>query len=154
MLARFRRLLLAALPLAALLGPNVALARPKPPPTATVRVAEGYEPVTSRTGPYTYRSEDCQVTLHRRGATSAYDVLVTATTKRCVSSFEADETPNGHYLRCVEGRCESTGFYWAIYENGALTCAGLDDVVVREGDEVTFSYESYPTALALATCPM
>ena len=154
MLARVRRLVFVALPLAALLVPASTVAKPRPARAATVRVTEGYYPVTGDAGPYVYASEPCSVSLRRRGTTSAYDLLAAATANGCVSSFEADETPTGHYLRCVEGRCEDLGFYWAIYENGTLTCAGLDDVVVDEGDELTFSYESYPTALALATCPM
>ena len=117
---------------------------------ATVRVSEGYYPVTG-TGPYTSTSEPCGIGVRKRSV-NALAALAAATRRGCVSSYRVSDTPSGHYLECVDGRCETTGFYWAIYRNGSLTCEGIDDVPVQPGDEITFSYEAYPTALALATC--
>ena len=118
---------------------------------ATLRVAEGYYPYTG-SQPYTYASEPCAVRLKTLSAT-AHDVLIAAHAAGCVSSYELVEDPSyGSYVRCVEGRCESTGFYWAIYVNATLACEGIDGIAVGPGDEVTFSYEAYPTALLLATC--
>jgi hypothetical protein len=120
---------------------------------ATVRVAEGYYPLSGTSGSYTYASEPCAVTVAKDGKVSAHDALAAATAARCVSSYKVVRTPpSGSYLVCVEGRCESLGFYWAIYRNGELTCEGIDDILVRSKDEITFSYEPYPTALALAAC--
>jgi hypothetical protein len=118
---------------------------------AQLRVAEGYYPAT-RSQPYTYTSEACQVTVRERVAT-AHDVLEAGFRARCISSYELVEDPSyGSYVRCIEGRCEATGFYWAVYRNAALACEGIDAIEVRPGDEITFSYEAYPTALVLATC--
>lgn len=123
------------------------------PVRATVRVAEGYYPVTGAWGPYTYASEPCAVTVAKAGKVSAHDALAAARASRCVSSYKViKKPPYGNYLLCVEARCEAVGFYWAIYRNGTLTCAGLDDVEVKAKDEIAFSYEPYPTALALASC--
>ena len=128
-----------------------ALARPQPV-YATARVSEGYYPVTGDT-PYAYTSEPCALVIRASRDVTAYDVLVAATRRGCISSYDVvDSPPYGRYLRCVEGRCEATGFYWAIYRNGELDCGGLDATVVTTKDEITFSYEPYPTALALATC--
>lgn len=141
--------LLASLPLA-LVG--IAPARAAAPVHATVRVSEGYYPVTGAWGPYTYSSEPCAITV-RKPKVSAHDALATAKAIRCVSSYRTiKKPPYGSYLLCVEARCEAVGFYWAIYKNGALTCEGLDDIPVGPKDEITFSYEPYPTALALAEC--
>ena len=119
---------------------------------ASVRVSEGFYPVTRDAGPYVATSEPCPISLARRSPTTALDALESARRQRCVSSYVVETTAAGPYLTCVNGRCEATGFYWAIYLNGALTCGGLGDVVLAPGDELTFSFESYPTALALATC--
>ncbi len=118
---------------------------------ATVRIAEGYYPSADSTAPVIYRSEPCAVRL-RSAVPNAYDALLAARANRCISSFDATQTPDGHYLTCVEGRCESPGFYWAVYLNGALTCVGVDEVVLTQGDEVAFSYESYATAAFLVGC--
>ena len=119
---------------------------------ATLRVSEGYYPVTADTGPATATSEPCPIAWKARRTMTAMGALEAAKQRGCVSSYVVSETAAGHYLECVSGRCETTGFYWAIYKNRTLTCAGIDDVVLAPGDEVTFSYEAYPTALALATC--
>jgi hypothetical protein len=118
---------------------------------ATVRVAEGYYPTSGSTGSVFYASEPCAVRL-RAVVPNAYEALIAAKGNHCISSFVATQTPDGHYLTCVNGRCESPGFYWAIYRNGELTCTGIDEVVLQNQDEVAFSWEAYPTAAALATC--
>lgn len=146
-----RTLVVVAVAIMAVALPHPAAAAPTV--AATIRVAEGYYPAAGTTAPYTYRSEPCAVNIPLRAAT-AYGLLVAARANRCISSFEADLQPTGHYLRCVEARCERLGFYWAIYLNGALTCAGVDAVPVKPKDEVAFSYEPYATALALATCEL
>jgi hypothetical protein len=119
---------------------------------ATVRVSEGYYPVTGGLSPYFATSDPCPVRLARRGTTTALDALESARASGCVASYVVEETASGPYLQCVNGRCEATGYYWAIYRNGALTCQGVGDVVLAPGDELTVSFESYPTALALASC--
>ncbi|HVM51750.1 MAG TPA: hypothetical protein VM262_01010 [Acidimicrobiales bacterium] len=118
---------------------------------ATVRVAEGFYPVTGDT-PYQYASEPCAISITLPRKVSAHDALATARGARCVSSYEVDVSSGAAYLVCVEGRCEDLGYYWAIYRNGSLTCEGLDEILVSDTDEITFSYEPYPTALALASC--
>ena len=136
--------------------PHAGLAAPadrsSKAPTATVRVAEGFYPVTGDAGPYVATTEPCPVRLARRGLTTALDALEAARQERCVSSYVVEETDAGPYLRCVNGRCEDLGFYWAVYRNRTLTCEGIGDVVLAAGDELTLSYETYPTALALASC--
>ena len=149
-----RRPLLAALALL-LVGPSTALAAPRSPATVEVqlRVAEGYYPHSESTRSVFYASEPCagRVAVARA---RAYDALLAGRGNRCISSFTAPATPSGHYLTCVNGRCEDLGFYWAIYRNGELSCSGIDELALGRGDEVTFSWESYPTALALATCEL
>lgn len=149
-----RRLVLIVVALLFAMPPLNAHAAPAPNPTrATVRVAEGYYPVTGAWGPYTYASEPCAVTVTKIGKVSAHDALAAARAARCVSSYKViKKPPYGNYLLCVEARCETVGFYWAIYRNGTLTCAGLDDIEVKAKDQIAFSYEPYPTALALASC--
>ena len=120
--------------------------------TAMVRVAEGYYPVTRAAGPYVAASEPCSVRLHRRGGTTALDALEMARERGCVSSYVVEQTAAGPYLRCVNGRCEAVGFYWAIYLNAVLTCDGIGDIVLARDDELTLSFEAYPTALALVSC--
>lgn len=116
-------------------------------------MAEGYYPGASRTSSLFYASEPCAVRVPASRA-NAYEALVAGRSNRCISSFSATASTAGHYLTCVNGRCEDTGFYWAIYRNGELSCSGIDDLTLARGDEVTFSWESYPTALALAACEL
>lgn len=79
--------------------------------------------------------------------------LRSADAQGCISSFTIEgDDESGHYLTCIDDRCEALGFYWAIYQNGELTCVGLDDIRLKPKDELAFSYESYPTALALVGC--
>ena len=138
----------------ALCGPAAEAASDRKPRAgeATVRISEGYYPVTGTASPYFATSDPCPVRLARRGPTTALDALESARGRGCVASYVGDETAAGPYLRCVNGRCEAIGFYWGIYRNGSLTCEGIGEVVLAPGDEVTFSFESYPTALALASC--
>lgn len=149
-----RRLTLSAIALL-LVGPSAALAAPRPPATVEVRlrVAEGYYPQAESTRSAFYASEPCAVRVPVTRA-NAYEALLAGRGNRCIISFAATATTAGHYLTCVNGRCEDTGFYWAIYRNGELACSGIDELAVGRGDEVTFSWESYPTALALATCEL
>jgi hypothetical protein len=148
-----RRLVLLTLPLL-LVASSTAVAAARTPGTVEVRlrVAEGYYPQAASTGSVFYASEPCAVHVPTAHA-NAYQALLTGRADRCISSFVAGATSTGHYLSCVNGRCEDIGFYWAIYHNGELACRGVDEVTLKRGDEVTFSWESYPTALALATCP-
>jgi hypothetical protein len=148
-----RRLLLLTLALL-LVASSTAVAAAHPPGTVEVRlrVAEGYYPQAGSTTSVFYASEPCALHLPAGHAT-AYQALLTGRADRCISSFVAAATKAGHYLSCVNGRCEDVGFYWAIYHNGALACRGVDEVTLKRGDEVAFSWEAYPTALALATCP-
>lgn len=122
-------------------------------PTIRVKlqVAEGYYPASGATSPYLHRSEPCTVVLRPRA--TAYDTLVAARQQRCLRSFAVTTSSLGHYLTCVDGRCETTGFYWALYLSRDLTCTGLDDIRMRNGDTLTLSYESVATAAALVLCP-
>jgi hypothetical protein len=114
-------------------------------------VAEGYYPQASSTGSVFYASEPCMIRVPADKA-NAYQALLAGRSNRCITSFVAAKTPAGHYLTCVNARCEDLGFYWAVYRNGELACTGIDELALRPGDEVAFSWEAYPTALALASC--
>ena len=149
-----RRVTLSAIALL-LIVPTAAQAAPRPPATVEVllRVAEGYYPQAARTSSVFYASEPCAVRVPAARA-NAYEALLAGRSNRCISSFAATASTAGHSLTCVNGRCEDTGFYWAIYRDGELTCDGIDELKLERGDEVTVSWESYPTALALATCEL
>jgi hypothetical protein len=135
-----------------LVGASAATAAPRPTTIEVrLRVAEGYYPKADSTRSLFYASEPCAVRVPAKRA-NGYEALVAGRGNRCISSFAATRSTAGHYLTCVNGRCEDTGFYWAIYQNGALACTGMDELALKPGDEVAFSWESYPTALALAAC--
>lgn len=140
-----------------LLGLAIGLAIGTYPATAapvplTVRVGEGYYPQADTTAPYTYVSPPCAISA-AGPRPSGMAALLAAETHNCVSSFTVEgDDEAGHYLTCIDDRCEALGFYWAIYQNGKLTCVGLDDIRLEPKDELAFSYEPYPTALDLATC--
>jgi hypothetical protein len=149
-----RRLILSAIAFL-LIVPSAALAAPKAPATVEVRlrVAEGYYPQADSTRSVFYASEPCATRIPVTRPT-AYGTLLAGKRNHCISSFAATASTAGHYLTCVNGRCEDIGFYWAIYRNGELSCQGIDELTLRRGEEVTFSWEAYPTALALASCEL
>jgi hypothetical protein len=147
-----RRLVLLTIALL-LLASSTAVAAPRSSGSVEVRlrVAEGYYPQAASTGSVFYASEPCALRIPAAHA-NAYQALLAGRARRCISSFVAEATSAGHYLSCVNGRCEDVGFYWALYRNGELGCQGVDELTLAPDDEITFSWEAYPTALALAAC--
>lgn len=127
----------------------LAVASPIPGQTAVntpFRVSSGAYTATQFT-PLT--TPACHLSLPE--GSNGIAVLDAAVSSGCISSYVLTTFGNGHYVSCINSRCEATGFYWGMYVNGIITCYGIDDFRTGQGKELAFSYENWATAFG-AVC--
>jgi hypothetical protein len=83
---------------------------------------------------------------------TTYNVTVTndtsayaATLKAGKSNFEVGVTWNdqfGAYINSIDGIDAEGDYYWALYYNGEYALLGAVDLILIEGDSITWKYES------------
>lgn len=98
---------------------------------------------TLRVSHYQYSNvvKDCAVSVPE--GSSGIAVLSAAVSSGCISSYVAVETSFGNYISCIDGLCEQAVLYWAMRENCQFTDYGVDDFHADEGDELSFTYETW-----------
>ena len=80
------------------------------------------------------------------------DVLDAARESGCISGWQHDSFGASRYVTCIDGLCQQTGTFWALYVDEALPCGGscgIDNVRMQGGEVVEFAYVDWFTPFTL-----
>jgi hypothetical protein len=87
-------------------------------------------------------------------------VLDAARAKGCIVSYKTQLFGEAHFVSCIDDgtvgeECADPAptyaRYWDMRVNCTVTMYGVDDYKAHAGDELSFTYETYPTSLVTAS---
>lgn len=94
------------------------------------------------TGHYNVTKTVCSVSVP--AASDGVKVLDAARSSGCIRSYTLTYHPvYGPYVACIDDVCEVPGTYWAMRENCTYTSYGVAGFRSDQGDELSFTYESW-----------
>ena len=78
--------------------------------------------------------------------TTGYKILELASQNSPSFTFHSkEEPPYGHFIESINGIKEDTAakLSWFIYKNGEESKVGIDKIIPKNGDTITFKYRKY-----------